>query len=282
MTTINIDPTKKVTPKCYAYTTPEISKHDGWTKIGFTEQDDVHARIRQQTQTADVKYRLEWWENAIYDDSGETFRDSDFHAYLRKQAVERLKTQYQDKYGQTHTENTEWFRILPEVAHEKFKAFKANRGILKTLGCLEYRLRKEQDRAVEQTRQYFLANRDKSPEFLWNAKPRFGKTLATYDLCKRLDAKTVLIVTNRPAIANSWYDDYVKYLGTDSGYYFLSSVEALEDKPHVIARKDLPTDAQGYIEFISLQDLKGSIYFGGRYKKLKEVAEINWDILVID
>ena len=281
MTTINIEPTRKVTPKCYAYTTPEIRKHDGWTKIGFTEQADVHARIRQQTQTADVKYHLEWLENAIYD-SGEAFRDSDFHAYLRKQSVEHLKTQYQDKYGQMHTENTEWFRILPEVAHEKFKDFKANRGILKTLGCLEYRLRKEQDRAVEQTRQYFLANRDKNPEFLWNAKPRFGKTLATYDLCKRLDAKTVLIVTNRPAIANSWYEDYVKYLGTDSGYYFISSAEALKGKPHVIARKDIPTDVQGYIEFVSLQDLKGSIYFGGRYKKLEEVAEINWDILVID
>lgn len=281
MTPIRIKTVKKITPKCYAYTTPEIRKHDGWTKIGFTEQDDVHARIRQQTQTADVKYHLEWWENAIYD-SGEAFRDSDFHAYLRKQSVERLKTHYQDKYGQTHTENTEWFRILPEVAHEKFKAFKANRGILKKLGCLEYQLRKEQDRAVEQTRQYFLVNRDKNPEFLWNAKPRFGKTLATYDLCKRLDAKTVLIVTNRPAIANSWYDDYEKYLGTDSGYYFISSVKALKDKPHVIARKDLPTDAQGYIEFVSLQDLKGASEFGGKYDKLEAEKQINWDILVID
>mgnify|MGYP003342097783 CR=1 FL=1 len=31
-------------------------------------------------------------------------------------------------------------------------------------------------------------------EFLWNAKPRFGKTLASYDLVKQLNANKVLIV----------------------------------------------------------------------------------------
>lgn len=36
------------------------------------------------------------------------------------------------------------------------------------------------------------------------------------------------------------------------------------------------------IEFVSLQDLKGSIYFGGDLPKLKEIEDINWDVLVID
>ena len=36
---IKINTAKKVTPKIYAYTTPEIARHDGWTKIGYTEQD---------------------------------------------------------------------------------------------------------------------------------------------------------------------------------------------------------------------------------------------------
>ena len=51
--------------------------------------------------------------------------------------------------------------------------------------------------------------RDSHPggEYLWNAKLRFGKTLSVYDFCKQVDAQTVLIVTNRPAIANSWYSD---------------------------------------------------------------------------
>ena len=50
-----------------------------------------------------------------------------------------------------------------------------------------------------------------SGEYLWNAKPRFGKTLSVYDFCKQVDAQTVLIVTNRPAIANSWYSDYSRH-----------------------------------------------------------------------
>lgn len=33
---------------------------------------------------------------------------------------------------------------------------------------------------------------------------------------------------------------------------------------------------------MSLQDLKGSLYFGGNYDKLKEVSELRWDLLVID
>ena len=36
------------------------------------------------------------------------------------------------------------------------------------------------------------------------------------------------------------------------------------------------------IEFVSLQDLKGAIYFGGDYDKLAEVEAMTWDVLVID
>ena len=36
------------------------------------------------------------------------------------------------------------------------------------------------------------------------------------------------------------------------------------------------------IEFVSLQDIKGSIYFGGAYKKLEEVRNLEWDVLAID
>ena len=36
------------------------------------------------------------------------------------------------------------------------------------------------------------------------------------------------------------------------------------------------------MEFLSLQDLKGSQYFGGPYDKLKHIAEFDWDLLVID
>ena len=44
-------------PQIYAYTTPEIARHDGWTKIGYTEQN-VEKRLAQQTHTADVQARV--------------------------------------------------------------------------------------------------------------------------------------------------------------------------------------------------------------------------------
>ena len=271
MKRITLRAAKKIVPMCYAYTTPQIREHDGWTKIGYTEQK-VEDRIDQQTKTANVKWVLGWKGMAVYDDgSGEAFSDRDFHAYLQKNDIER-------KTG------TEWFRIEPEPSHDLFIAFKQNRGILTANRTAAYTLRKEQADAVAQTKAYFAshADGDDAPEFLWNAKPRFGKTLATYDLCKTLDAKKVLIVTNRPAIANSWYDDYVKFMGAESGYCFISDVSALQGKPYVVARENLPSDAKGFIEFVSLQDLKGSIHFGGKFDKLEHIVELTWDLLVID
>lgn len=271
MKKITLRAAKKIVPMCYAYTTPQIREHDGWTKIGYTEQK-VEDRIDQQTKTANVQWVLGWKGMAVYDDgSGEAFGDRDFHTYLQKNGVER-------KAG------TEWFRIEPEPSRKMFIDFKQNRGVLTARRAAAYTLRKEQADAVAQTKAYFDSHADggDAPEFLWNAKPRFGKTLATYDLCKALNAKKVLIVTNRPAIANSWYDDYVKFMGAESGYCFISDVSALQGKPYVVARENLPSDAKGFIEFVSLQDLKGSIHFGGKFDKLEHIVELTWDLLVID
>ena len=270
--------TRPALPQIYAYTTPEIRRHDGWTKIGYTEQD-VNVRIAQQTHTADVIAKLEWHGNATYEDTGEVFHDTDFHTYLRNLSIN-------DQPG------TEWFEINPPNAKGRFHEFRKNHGILDGLGASDYELRAEQEAAISKTLDYFQLH--EQGEFLWNAKPRFGKTLATYDLCKRLPtpgkdgkAKRILVVTNRPAIANSWYDDYVKFVGTDSGWRFISSVDALAGKPYCISHDEyLHLAGKGKlpnsIEFISLQDLKGSIEFGGHYDKLKYVAEYEYDLLVID
>lgn len=275
----DINTAKSVTPMIYAYTTPEIARHNGWTKIGYTEQD-VETRIKQQTHTADVKWHLEWKDNAIFaDGSGERFTDKAFHAYLRKSGVE-----------QEAGKNNEWFHVTGPESESKFRDFRENHGILQSLiAAVPYKLRKEQEDAVQKTLAY--SHEHKNGEFLWNAKPRFGKTLSVYDFCKQSGAKTVLIVTNRPAIANSWYEDYTKFLGTQSGYLFVSEVEALKGKSYVLSRSEytnslITHDDENYgncIEFVSLQDLKGSKYFSTNgIDKLREVAEMNWDVLVID
>ncbi len=273
MAAITLRTTRPVVPMIYAYTTPEIARHNGWTKIGYTEQA-VEQRLKQQTHTADVQYHEEWRGNAVYDDgSGEVFTDKDFHAYLRKLKIE-------------NDPKNEWFHITGQRSKQAFNDFRMSRGRLQLDDAIGYVLRAEQAKAVAQTKDYWLSH--PGGAFLWNAKPRFGKTLSAYDLCKQMNAQTVLIVTNRPAIANSWYSDYVRFLGRQSGYLFVSHVDALAGQPHVLDEQGyLDAAAQGdelykRIEFVSLQDMKGAKVFGGEYEKLRHLAEIQWDLLIVD
>ena len=274
MSDIRIKTANKIVPVIYAYTTPQIADHDGWVKIGYSEQP-VKDRISQQTHTANVQFKLEWTKNATFDDgSGEIFHDTDFHAYLTKKGIVRNR-------------GTEWFQISPDKAKQFLDEFRENRGVMQqSNSVIPYTLREEQKEAVNKAISYFTSHED--PEFLWNAKPRFGKTLSVYDLVKQMNLDKVLIVTNRPAIANSWYSDYAKFLGPQSGYDFVSEVSALKNKPLVLTREKYLQQIAAQkgkhkcIEFISLQDLKGSIAFGGHFDKLTEVSELEWDLLVID
>ena len=265
---IKIKTTKPVVPMIYAYTTPEIARHNGWTKIGYTEQD-VDRRLEQQTHTADVKYNEEWRGKAEFDDgSGDTFKDHDFHRYLTKQGIERQP-------------ETEWFHInaRPE-AQTKFFEFRQNRGVLaeQESTTIPYILRDEQNKAIEKALDYYHTH--EGGEFLWNCKPRFGKTLSVYDFAKRMEARKVLVVTNRPAIANSWYEDFCKFVG--DSYYFATNTPSLREKKYKVSSDSELIKYAPYIEFESLQDLKGSIYFGGKFDKYKKIANTEWDLLVID
>ena len=278
MITPDIHTTRVALPQIYAYTTPEIAKHQGWVKIGYTEKQSVEDRVKEQCHTAGVAWHIEWNGNAVYEGSPQTFHDTDFHAYLMKLGVER-------------DDHTEWFHIAPQEAQLKFFQFRIDRGVIKGKPVQAYQLRDSQEQAVEQTMNSF--NNSPQTEYLWNAKPRFGKTLAVYDLCKRMEFNSVLVVTNRPAIADSWYQDYLKFVGQDS-YLFVSHVDALlhPSKPGVppcltrqqyvelISQPGVKT--KRCIEFVSLQDLKGSIHFGGNIEKLDEVADLTWDLLVVD
>lgn len=275
---IQIKTTSKVVPKCYAYITPGVPAHDGWTKIGFTERD-VEKRINEQTHTVGVDHITCWAIEARYlEEPYDTFTDKDFHVYLKRLGIPREK-------------GNEWFYINPDDAKEHFENFRHNHGVISGENskiAASYKLREEQARAVQMTYEYFCENED--PEFLWNAKPRFGKTLSTYDLCKKLNARQILIVTNRPAIANSWYQDYAEYLGPQSGYIFVSNVDGIKDNKYVYSRDKYRKTASvssdeddiKCIEFVSLQDLKGAACFDGSYNKLSEVKDTVWDILVVD
>lgn len=279
MAGVQVKSYKSVVPMIYAYTTPGVPAHDGWTKIGYTVRD-VDKRIREQTHTANIAYQLEWKKEARYTDGSEGyFDDHDFHDFLIHHGVEREK-------------GTEWFRIDPEKARQYFYQFAGkdlDDGYANVPQGSTYILRKEQQEAVAQTLAYYQAG-TYPREFLWNAKPRFGKTLTAYDLARQMKATRVLIVTNRPSIANSWLDDFKKFIGWQTGWKFISESDSLKGKEGYISRQQYMEDLdkmkndeiKGEVAFESLQGLKGSIYFGGQYDKLEWIQKQKWDLLIID
>lgn len=269
---------KKVYPQIYSYILPDRHQNDGWQKIGYTERKDAKVRIREQNETASHKepYIIKWVRPARKNNN-KWFKDHELHRYYQQNAIPKDKGH-----------GTEWFYFngTPERSIELFEAFCQNHFV-DSNGKKFYILRPEQKDAVEQTLEYAERNQTtdfKNPngkaEFLWNAKPRFGKTLTTYDFMKRFGATKTLIVTNRPAIADSWYNDYKKFI---DGYYFISTADSIKEK--TLTREEfnqIEDFNKKQITFLSLQDLKGAKVFGGSFDKLQWVADLEWDLLVID
>ena len=261
---------KIVYPQVYSYILPERAQNDGSQKIGYTEKENVDERIQQQVRTAALteKYTKLWSAPAFFEGGKESFSDKTFHKFLIKNGIERKSTL-----------GVEWFYFNGEPIKSKdlFDRFRREKfsALQNDNGKREYTLRFEQEEAVKKALEYFEKNL--KGEFLWNAKPRFGKTLASYDLAKRLKANKVLIVTNRPAIANSWFDDYEMFI---DGYSFISETSSLNNRATITNEQH--NEKKPQFTFLSLQDLKGSIYFGGNFKKLSWVADLEWDLLIID
>lgn len=271
--TQNIKTYKTVYPQVYSFTLPKLQENEGSQKIGYTEKKNVDDRIRQQVKTAafSLEYEKLWSAPAFYEGNEESFLDTTFHKFLEKNGIER-----KPNLGR------EWFYFNGEPQKSKYlfdifrkEGFSALQNKNKKL---DYTLRIEQEEAVLKALEYFKKN--DNGEFLWNAKPRFGKTLSSYDLAKRLNATKVLIVTNRPAIANSWFEDYRMFI---DGYAFISETASLSNKPTITRRQYLKNRIiTPQFTFLSLQDLKGSKYFGGNYDKLQWIADLKWDLLIID
>ena len=281
---IHLETNKEIRPMIYAYNTPGVSYHEGWTKIGYTEAQSVEDRIDQQTGTADIKWELAWKHNALYQDgSFETFTDSDFHNYLEyDKRIER-------KGEKGRKGRKEWFHIDGDTSKKYFDEFASKDWQKGNDIKTDYTLRDEQKAAVEMTKAYFERG---GTEFLWNAKPRFGKCLSAYDLVRKMGMKNVLIVTNRPSVANSWLDDYVKFIQWRNEYCFVTENDALKNKKGAMTRiqySDYRTSCAGnhrqppnMIAFESLQSLKGSVYFGGVFDKLEWIHRVEWDLLIVD
>ncbi|RKQ29323.1 Eco57I restriction-modification methylase domain-containing protein [Oceanobacillus halophilus] len=275
-----IKPFEEIKYKVYGYTLPEVPNHDGYVKIGDTTREVV-TRIIEQVGTAGLNPEI-LFEKVARKSDGEWFRDKELHRFLVLNGIEK-------KDFNSRADEWFYFNGTPEKAEELTDKFISRDydEIQIDDKHSDYVLRNEQQQAVEKTYEYYQSNQDPK-EFLWNAKPRFGKTLTTYDFIRNLNATNVLIVTNRPAIANSWFEDFNKFIAwQEPQMKFVSETEALNGK--AMSRKQYLEfiDTTSYanpsqITFISLQDLKGAKFAGGNYKKLEWVAGLDWDLLVID
>ena len=270
--TQNIKSYKIVYPQIYSYILPNRNETEGSQKIGYTERKNVDDRILQQVKTAafQEKYNKLWHAPAFFEGNEESFTDKLFHKFLQKKGIER-KLELGQEWFYFNGEPFKSKDLFDLFRKEKFAALQNNNG------KLDYTLRSEQEEAVTKAFEYFQKN--EKGEFLWNAKPRFGKTLASYDLAKRLNATKVLIVTNRPAIANSWFDDFENFI---DGFAFISETQSLRNRATLTREDYAKKPNKPLITFLSLQDLKGSKYFGGNYNKLSWVADLEWDLLIID
>ena len=165
-------PRPTTNPTIYAYELVGVSTHKGLIKIGFTSRD-AFSRVSEQLRTSGLKYTIIFEESAMRND-GSSFTDHDIHRLLRKQGFANP--------------DGEWFKCTLKDLQKAIREVKTGERT-EANRTLTFGMRPEQHAAVHKTIEYFnsfkLENIDRTPNFLWNAKMRFGKTFASYQLAKK-------------------------------------------------------------------------------------------------
>lgn len=249
-------------PRIYAYSDTRFS---GCLKVGFTTRETAEKRVREQypVKTPQQTWKIELDETALRDD-GSLFTDHDVHRVLTQHGVERV--------------NGEWFRCSLKDVQAALLEVKSGRRN-EERRTLSFGMRPEQAAAVDKTMVYFESfkadehNRGKSPRFLWNAKMRFGKTFAAYQLAKKSGWKRVLILTFKPAVQNAWQEDLQNHADF-AGWQFIARDG---DLTYETADKSKPI-----VCFASLQDFLGKSKSGGIKLKNEWAHAINWDCVIFD
>ena len=252
-----------VSPKIYAYELIGVASHRGYIKVGYTERD-VDTRIREQTHTVAVPYRvLETWPAMRSD--GSCFTDKDLHAVLRRKGFRQLNE------GE---DRNEWFRCTVNDVKAAVYAVR-NRTENVENRTNDFSMRPEQKEAVDKTEAYFRsAAAEGYPKFLWNCKMRFGKTFAAYQLAKRMDFKRVLVLTFKPAVVSAWQEDLNTHKDFE-GWQFISRTTELT--------YETADQSRPIVCFGSFQDYLGVDKTTGTIKGRNEwVHTINWNLVIFD
>ena len=272
----------------YVFAIPDDA-HKDCLKIGETtlDEDDgsnldnnsevlkqsAHKRIKQYTKTAGIAYELLYVESTIFimNHMILSFNDKQVHKVLERSGVK--KKEFEAVEGAD-----EWYCCDLETVKKAIKAVKHGENSLKPCDVSEGKnpiiLRPEQRQAVDKTKKRL----EKSGKMLWNAKMRFGKTIAALQLIKEQKYARTLILTHRPVVDQGWFDDFNNIFYDRDDYQYGSrakgeTFETLESK----AGKGLK-----YVYFASMQDLRGSEQVGGKFDKNNEIFSAPWDLIIID
>ena len=247
--------------RIYAWSTQEIRKFDGCLKVGQTTQD-VNTRIKQSQGVAQVPYLLEVDESAERLD-GSVFRDSAVRERLKQKGFENVEL--------------EWMRCTASDVRNAIKELQTG-VVISSARTEDFQLRSEQLAAVKKTADYYNSiwsdNKKAVPRFLWNAKMRFGKTFAAYQLAKKIEAKKILVLTFKPAVEDAWQADLESHVDFQDWQYFSKASGSDPSK----AKKNQPM-----VYFGSFQDLLGRDKVTGTIKAKNEwLHATNWDLVIFD
>lgn len=255
-------PRPEAKPTIYAYedTHPQ---YKGLLKIGYTTKS-AKERVAAQYPIAKPgkpPYVIRLEESAMRSD-GTAFTDHDVHRYLRNIGVRNAAG--------------EWFQCSMDDVKAAIIAVMTGAANEESR-TLDFKMRPEQVQAVEKTAGYFKASRKedpkKAPHFLWNAKMRFGKTMATYQLAKKMGWKRVLVLTFKPAVQNAWEEDLKRHVDF-KGWQFIS--------PGGLSYEDADKK-KPFVCFGSFQDFLGKNKSTGGIKTKNEWVHANhWDCVVFD
>lgn len=263
-----------VVPTIYGYTLPTVVDHNGYIKIGYTDREDTEARIKEQLHTAAIPFKVLFKETAMRSD-GTCFTDKDVHRLLKHKGFRQLNE------GE---DRNEWFCCSEKEALETIEEVRT--GIrFEGQRTWNFSMRKEQQTAVQMAKYYFEQAKKEDPvrpsKFLWNAKMRFGKTFATYQLAKSMNFKRVLVLTFKPAVESAWQEDLSHHIDF-AGWQFVSNKEAKFDAKELDEQFDECDSTKPIVVFGSFQDLLGTNSAGGIKAKNEFIHTTNWDLVVFD
>lgn len=253
-------PDSKPTIYVYEDTNPQ---YKGLLKIGYTTIN-VQARVTQQYPTlrpGKLPYNIVLEESAMRND-GSVFTDREVHGFLRNRKIKNPEG--------------EWFKCLVKEVRAAVIAIRSGQ-MSEEYRSLDFKMRPEQAEAVEKTATYFKNFRKEDPEkplhFLWNAKMRFGKTFAAYQLAKKMGWRKVLVLTFKPAVQSAWEEDLKCHIDFKDWQFIspggLSFGQAQKKRPFVC--------------FGSFQDYLGKNKSTGGIKTKNEwVHAIDWDCVILD